>query len=320
MTQAVVPATASITPPVTETKAVPVKAEPVVETPIVNPVDSAHIAAQRARRAVSKRQKAEQAAQTSAYQATIAQAENARLRQEVEERRTQEQKFQTDPMEHYRALQKAGYTDAQIAAHIAKEGSSEAALEKLQKRLDEESAARKALEDSIKNEKLSKEHKEKEAKAEKTVLDKINDPKTEYPHLAKLADKLIISQINMVIQSLAKTTNPKTGRPGNEGVPVFGKGGIVEYLESLCAAKNKVTAPIVPSVTESEESPVTKAAPDTSKQTTPDKKSPAKKSSTTLTQKLGTQKFSLPENYSKLPEHRQREILADQLRQAGLAK
>lgn len=301
-------------PTTPETKAPDPKA-PVVETeaaPEPSGLDKAASAAQRARKAASSQRKAREAAQLSAYQATVAQAENQRLREEVAATRAQQEAFRQDP---YKALRDAGLTDTQIAARVAKDGTIESVVEKLQAQLTSEAAARKALEDSIKAEKTAVAERE----AEQNYLKLANDVKV-YPNLAKLPDTFILDLTRNLISQLANRTNSQTGRPANEGVSFK---QIAEYLELQCRKKGKalegatadeIVAP--PEESEATSEVVVKSGTPEPKKTVP----AAKKSTTTLTQKLSSQKFSLPENYDKLPEHQQRKILADQLRASGAAK
>lgn len=189
----------------------------------------------------------------------------------------------------------------------------EQAVENLKAELKKESDARKALEDGIKNEKESA--KESARQAEYLVL--ANDEK-KFPYLCQLPDEMIISQTITIINQLANRKNPETGRPANEGVTLD---QIAAWLDSLCAnkAKGKKLTPVTE--TEIKQAVVEEtAAPETSKVVATDKSKAPPPKFKTLTQKSGTTKFSLPANFDSLPDHKQRSLLAEQLRQNGLAK
>ena len=279
----------------TETETAPETKEP-------SKLDRAQQAADRARRA-SKWKREQQAKNDQiARQAASLQAENASLKSQVNQIAQFQNQLKQDP---YKALKGLGLTYRDITARVVQDGSIEAVVEDLRQQLNQESKARKSLEDSINGQASAA----KESAAEKELISLVKEKqKTKYPNLSEQPDRVILQLAKSLLFELSTKTNPDTGRPAHIGVS-FSQ--ICEYLEKQYPVK-KIVPPEETSIEEEEPTVVDGAT---------EKKAPIeKKKSTTLTNKLGTTKFTLPKNFASLPDKQQRKILADSIRSAGLGK
>jgi hypothetical protein len=268
--------------------------------PVEEPLDRASKAADRARKASAWKREQQLKIDKLAHNSAMREAEAHALRKQADEAKRFQEGLKADP---YGSLKKLGLNDRQISERIVQEGSIEAVVRDLKSQLEEESKKRQALEATIESGKNA----EREKVAEKELIKLVKTKATtSYPNLSEQPDRIVLSLARNLLAELSMKTNPETGRPAHLGV---GFKEICDYLEAQYVFASAKARP--------------KAKGDEQKVVESGKSEPtipAKKSTSTLTQRLGSAKYSLPKNFDSLPDAQQRKILADQLRATGNAK
>ncbi len=160
----------------------PVEAAPVVEPVVVPDVDAAAERANKAAaqaRAGSKRWAATQEAlREQAAQVQRAAREAEQLRHRVSQAELLDRELKADP---YKALKGRGMTDADLAARAMRENTPEAGMLRLQEQVEQERAARVALEGRLRSEREAAQTARAEA-----AFTQLADDEAAYPRLSQL--------------------------------------------------------------------------------------------------------------------------------------
>lgn len=259
-------------------------------------------AAARAREDAKRNRERVEAANRQSAAIDQTRQENERLRQENAQYQAWRESLAKDP---YIALKQLGMTEEDLARRAITEGSAEQKIAHLHQQLEQERQARLSFEQKIAQDEANKVR----ANSQQQLVETARDEK-KYPHLAQQPDDVIINQTYVTLQRIENTINPETGRP-------LGK----EYLAKM--TYDDICFILESSYEHFHSSKASKAASKSKESTGSEKDSvaPEKKPTTkTLTNKLGSQKSVLPKNFDQLPDREQRKLMADQLRQRGMAK